>query len=164
MGMLIKGYGRRFEFNNDGSTAQFWEMMLDGFEPDILIQAATHIISISNSQWPPSPGEVRNAALDFSYGELIPQTAEEAFSAVLMAIETDTTTTLPKLTKAALKAVGGSWSVKNASSQSVIQTQFTRAYEGLQRRQRVNRLALPSVKQLVETRAVRLWKDVGNER
>ena len=155
MGILIKGYGKRFEFNEDGSTAMFWEGILEGFEPNILIQAVTHAVSISTSQWPPTPGEVRDIALSFKYGELMPQSPEQAWRNVCD-YATDKISVINELEKATLKQVGGSWAVRHADNQQVIMAQFVKAFRQLQERQRIDRVTLPSVKRLVEKKAKEL--------
>ncbi len=160
MGYLIKGYGRRFEFDTDGSTAMFWEAHLGGFEPDVLVAATSQFIRTSSSQWPPTPGQVCAIALDLSYGELLPQSAEEAWYDVLRYVQTGCDTTLPPLTLQALRMIGGSSEVKQSPNVSMVASRYTKVYNKLAERRRVNRLTLDNVRQLADGRARKLLKAV----
>lgn len=159
MEMLLEEYGPT-KFRISDNRVKLWTRLLEGFDSETILAATTHLVSMGG-EWPPPIGVIRETCLNFSYGEIIPESAEEAWMHVYEYCTDSDKVTLTRLQRTALKAVGGSWSVRNASSQSVIQAQFAKAYEQAQRRQRVNRLALPSVKQLVEKRAVRLLEGCG---
>ena len=158
MELFVEEYGSA-KFRVSDNRVKLWNKLLEGFDSETVLAAATHVLSMGN-EWPPPIGVIRETCLDFSYGELMPESAEEAWLHVYEYCTENDKVSLTQLQRFALKAVGGSWSVRNASSQSVIQAQFCKAYEQAHRRQRVNRLALPNVKQLVDKRALKLLEGV----
>jgi len=149
--MVAKSYPGRFEA--DGDTARIWARLLADLDDAPLLAAAAH--HASQSKWPPSVAELREAAFDIMRGEVAPPTPGEAWGAVVKAIMQSSSrrpqearATLGETTWRCIEAMGGWRDLCLSEEPMVDRAHFLRIYEQVQARDKAERRTLPEVRAL----------------
>ena len=156
MAMFAEEFGRKFEISK--TRVDMWCKFLEGFTPDCIMAAATHILRTSKSDFPPPVGKVCDVAYNLSNGKLHAQTGEEAWENInrsLFFVEyTDTTKiekpTISDMEQRAMDQVGDAWYFKHSSNPAQDRLSFIKAFNQLSDQQRDEKLALPEVRKVVD--------------
>jgi len=142
--------------NDSMGTVQVWYQLLRDLPARCVLAGGYQLLS--ELRHPPSPGEVRQAALDIQDGALAPPSPWMAWERVLSACG-DGLLDIHDLTaeeSRALKMVGGLFGVKSSLTPSYDRRQFCEAYETIMRERRKTIGAIPEVRAVVDDHAPRL--------
>lgn len=104
----------------------------------------------SSGEFPPTIAQIRSLAHDIGAGRLTAPSPWEAWEHVC---DSDHAQSLTDIEKRALKAIGGTWAIKNSESIGVERSNFVRAYQDFLNTDRMRSTAIPEVRQLADENA-----------
>jgi hypothetical protein len=149
MEMLSHEYSGRFPMTAE--RIELWKFQLSDFNPEIVYSAAMHYLSLGN-QFPPTIGQVRGICCDLKHGELVTKSPPSAWSRV-MAFARGKDVALDDIELEAMKQTGTSYDLAHSENTGIDRAYFTKAYNAIVEKRRIERVALPAVKDLANANA-----------
>jgi hypothetical protein len=149
-------------------TGVVWLRRLRDLDAELVL-AAVDAICNEPGRFPPTPGTIRDRALQIGTGALSAPTGADAWDRVLQwNRETPpaggqgepSSIVLTDNERRALKSVGGSWAIAHSSNGDWLRTQFIKRFEELAAAEAAERNATPETKALVEGRASEFVKQL----
>jgi len=142
----------RFKLNDE--RRRVWEHLLAGFDGDVVLAAAMHMVS-ERREHPPNIGAFRSLVVGMAHGEIAPPSSSEAWGHVLERLQGRDTPLTP-LEAAALKKIGSIYDLKTSGNLAADRAQFKKAFEDLVRERDTERNMLPMVRGVLEARTPQL--------
>jgi hypothetical protein len=124
---MTAAYQGRIESSD--SVLETWFLLLRDLDAEATLKATMDILS-EPREWPPTPGQVRDRAVDISRGKLVPISPTEAWEHVLNS-SVDSSVILDENEKRALRVCGGAWAVKTSSHVESVRMTFIAHYKAL---------------------------------
>lgn len=140
---MISAFGAsRVEVPSQQTKATWVLLLRDRDEVSVL--AATMDLLSEPREWPPTPGQVRDRAVDIARGELNPLSPTEAWERVLATARGEVVELTEKENRA-LKVSGGTWAIKNSSSVESARSVFLKHYGALCQSEKRMAVTIPEV-------------------
>lgn len=135
------------KFSTTPERLKVWAQMLKGFDSEIILGAAYHLVS--TNEWPPNIAQVREQCVLMSHGEPYEPTGQEAWENIWRKVAGEEIE-LTDLEKRALKQTSSIYDLKRSSNPSTDRAHFIKAFDQLVAARKLERQTLPEVKALVE--------------
>ena len=155
MKMFSDGYPGKFTVGNKVAT---WERVLVDIDPAVIPVAALHLIAI-RKDWPPDVATLREQCVIMSHGRLQDPTGSEAWERIRKKIGEakgcENPTKLSDDEKKALDQTASLYDLRHGIGDSIsfARDKFTKAYDAIVSKRRLECLALPEVRSFVAGRA-----------
>lgn len=149
MKLFNEEYHNKFDITE--SRKKFWENALADFDDEVILHAAYHLTTVSQSDWPPVIGQLRKQCVLMSLGQLQPPTGEEAWERVLEKVARKPV----KLTDLEKKALAQTKTINDLRQSSNIEadrSRFMGALEKLVTKYIYDRQTLGEVKKFAASR------------
>ncbi len=152
MSIFNEEWGGKFALSDQ--RMEIWSTILADIDKEIILSAAMDMVSTGNA-FPPTIGQLRAKCIDIKHGELRIISAPDAWVYVLAEIQKPegSFSGLSGLTRGALKSVGTMFDLKRSENIGFERSHFIKAYTDLVEKQRIERVTLPSVKEVVNQNA-----------
>lgn len=138
---MIAAYQGRVETSDQ--ISETWFLLLRDLDEVSVFNATLDILSESR-EWPPTPGQIRDRAIDIARGELVSISPTEAWERVCASAQGDSVQ-LNQKERRALKVCGGTWEIKNSQRIGATRAVFMQHYEALCRSEKRIAATVPEV-------------------
>ena len=148
------------KFTTTSHTGPIWMKLLEDIPDEAALAATAHLCS-QPTEWPPTAGQIRHRAFDIAAGNVVSRSSADSWLTILDYIEGKTTKDVfSDLELAALKTVGGTWSVRHSESPEILRAQYIKTLDRMTRK----RVEEDRVMEVVQTTVARfLSKQDKNE-
>jgi hypothetical protein len=140
--MIAAFGGERIKAPSD-VTKETWFLLLKDIDETSVLAAAMDLLA-EPREWPPTPGQVRDRAIDIARGELNPISPTEAWERVCAFARRDHVELSAK-EKRSLNVAGGTWAIKNASSIESARHIFLSHYKALCQDEKRRAVTMPAI-------------------